>query len=594
MSIRLEINGDSVVEYEDDTITLGSDESCTVSFPPAEDLAPKHAVIRKIAGRWLVEVRDAAFIQVSDEPPSRMHWLNRGDVIRLTENGPEITFEPDRAATRKVCSSKEAAPSLTGFRPVLKSSTTPVEPPEPDSLQLSKPKSVAVPSFQDAIELDELKSEATSKQAAPQKKEPRKSDAAVASKEVTPTVRPLPQIKSGSWFDESKPTASNTRQKRKWQSLKLQAATIGAVLIAAFGMWQYGSGRFGNNPNRPKPESTSTTTAQTTTTNDSADKPEPETSVQPKPVETAQTNRNTAPTVKPLPPPITASSTDTTKTPVETPAANTPLKPASTGPSKTLLAVRDGVYAVFAKHPDGHHFRLGTAWVASRRQLVTSGAVAVAVEELQSEGLSIVVVQPSREKPIAIKGTRYHAAYKQAVERANVARQQIAAAAANPDIKNLDPEAIPPEEELKRALSNQARFDLGVLDIATGERVTNQLKMEAGNLPNVAAAEYTVVGFPFEEEQYRTESSAISEDAQERKNPIGAADKSDSTLTLTMSFPDDVSQMNWSGSPVFDQSQRVIGVYSRTTKPNPKDKSVPLRHAVIWLGRLREFAPEFE
>src|SRR5579871_4780058 len=94
MSIRLRIEGSSAVNLDDETITLGSDATCTVPFAPVSGLHPKHAVIRKLAGRWIVEVRGAEFIRVGDGEPTRLHWLSPGDVIRLADACPLITFEP--------------------------------------------------------------------------------------------------------------------------------------------------------------------------------------------------------------------------------------------------------------------------------------------------------------------------------------------------------------------------------------------------------------------------------------------------------------------------------------------------------------------
>ncbi len=91
MPIKLAITGRPAIEIDVENITIGSDRSCTVAFDDST-VMPKHAVIRKIAGRWLIEVRDAASIFVGGPfghtKPKRLHWLVPGDQIRLTENGP--------------------------------------------------------------------------------------------------------------------------------------------------------------------------------------------------------------------------------------------------------------------------------------------------------------------------------------------------------------------------------------------------------------------------------------------------------------------------------------------------------------------------
>lgn len=101
MSIKLAVVGRPPIVLDDENISLGSDPGCSVSFPDLSDVKPKHAIIRMIAGRWLIEVRQAESVFIGGTEPKRMHWLSPGDVIHLTENGPSVTFQPktDEPAT---------------------------------------------------------------------------------------------------------------------------------------------------------------------------------------------------------------------------------------------------------------------------------------------------------------------------------------------------------------------------------------------------------------------------------------------------------------------------------------------------------------
>jgi hypothetical protein len=94
MAIALAISGKPLLEVDSESITIGSDPTGIIAIAGDDRIKPRHAVIRRVAGRWLVEVREAESIQVGDSEPGRVHWLNPGDVIRLVENGPEITFQP--------------------------------------------------------------------------------------------------------------------------------------------------------------------------------------------------------------------------------------------------------------------------------------------------------------------------------------------------------------------------------------------------------------------------------------------------------------------------------------------------------------------
>lgn len=99
MPVTLAITGRSPISVTDQVISLGSDATCHVSLPDDDGLKPKHAVIRSIAGRWLIEVREGEAVFVGGPEPRRLQWLNPGDRIRLTENGPVITFEPGPVQT---------------------------------------------------------------------------------------------------------------------------------------------------------------------------------------------------------------------------------------------------------------------------------------------------------------------------------------------------------------------------------------------------------------------------------------------------------------------------------------------------------------
>lgn len=99
MPIKLAISGCAPIVVTDNEITIGSTANCTVSFLNTPHVKSKHAVIRLIAGRWLVEVRDGDAIFVGTDEPKRMKWLQPGDVIRLSAGGPSVTFQPNDEAS---------------------------------------------------------------------------------------------------------------------------------------------------------------------------------------------------------------------------------------------------------------------------------------------------------------------------------------------------------------------------------------------------------------------------------------------------------------------------------------------------------------
>ncbi|HEY4262261.1 MAG TPA: hypothetical protein VGM98_18985 [Schlesneria sp.] len=587
MSIRLEIDGQAVIEFEEENIVLGSDPACTVPFPPSSELAPKHAVIRKIAGRWIVEVRGGDSIRVGDAEPTRMHWLSPGDIIRMTDGGPTVQFEPPQRATKTAgrrssteipIQPKPSARRSSGEIPVQPKPANRPKSETIDSFQLSKPKTISMPAFDQAVELDSVKSK-------PQPKSTPSAASVEFNEAPTPEMRPLPALgKSSPWLGTATTTASSASKDRARRRLWMQAGGAAVFVIAATIFLM--SGR-----NPPKKQLDPMSPAETTTSATQAPSI-PSTQLPPKvPNETPSLTENSEKPSTPKPDPVVSKPID----PASQSLITTPSKAPAKAPSATLVAVRDGVYAVFAKLPDRDiYYRLGTAWAASKRHLVTSGAVALAVEGLKNEGASILISQPFQENPIPIKGARMHAAYSNAVERAAAAKARMEDESRTP-AKGADDQDETPAAEFAKALANQARFDLGVLEIEAGQRLPMFLKMQTGDMADVSKADFLLVGFPFTSDQPQIDGVHKTGDVKERVATKSTAVKNESDLSLTMRFTADVVDEIWSGSPVFDRSQRVIGVYSRPAMP-AQEKETPQkrRHAIIWLGRLREFAPDLE
>lgn len=580
MSIRLEIDGE-VYEFTEAIITLGSDPGCTVLFPESEEMTPCHAVIRKISGRWSVEVRDASFIQVGDEPKSRMYWLNQGDVIRMTDNGPNITFQP---GTPKFNPVRESPGKREVSQPDNRSNAG--TPGNSGKRQTPRPRPPVMPPMEEEI----IELEAVEPDPVPSRspKKPRSSLPAAQVDAAIPEVEHVPVIATEAWMDSTS-AATAARQRRARRTFWLQMGLGGALALVAVGVW-----KFGQEPARELPALPAEAVVVQTVPQTPPDDRQPVVKVSESATPSARPKNETT-VVKMERPPQTVTEPETIvpTTPVvkEKPTVTTPVVPV---PEELLTAVSPAIFTVLAKKPNEDGFvRLGTAWVASRRHLVTSGAVALAVEDLRREGMLISVSQPSLKAPVRIKDVRVHDAYRQGIERAAKAREQIEAAKTTPPVTTPDPADIPPEVALAQALSSQVRFDLGVLEIATGQRLPSPLEIDSSDLPNVTIVEYTMVGSPFSDDDNRMAAHSDAEAPRGRVNPVGTAVKSDKTLSLTMPFADDVADANWSGSPVLDHNRRVIGVYSRPSNLAGK-KDSPQQHAVIWLGRLREFAPEVE
>ncbi len=90
-------NGDDVI-IERNQILIGESPDCQVRL---RGLAPQHAKITNVAGRWLLESQGDWAIKRGNDKPSRKSWLESGDMIHLTPSGPSILFQaiPSSPAT---------------------------------------------------------------------------------------------------------------------------------------------------------------------------------------------------------------------------------------------------------------------------------------------------------------------------------------------------------------------------------------------------------------------------------------------------------------------------------------------------------------
>ncbi len=103
------------LSFETDAIGIGRDPDNQVALPNDARLAPLHAVIRHVNGRWIVESREGGPIRVGNGRPTQFAWLNPGDVIHLTESGPQLVFEPTSNELSGTVPSKPAQATVPAF-----------------------------------------------------------------------------------------------------------------------------------------------------------------------------------------------------------------------------------------------------------------------------------------------------------------------------------------------------------------------------------------------------------------------------------------------------------------------------------------------
>lgn len=101
MPVKLTIERQTLV-FETDSVGIGSAPDNLIALPGDARLAPRHAVLKSVNGRWILEVLDGCPVRIGDGRPVRFAWLNSGDVIHLTETGPELQFEAPPSSAPQV------------------------------------------------------------------------------------------------------------------------------------------------------------------------------------------------------------------------------------------------------------------------------------------------------------------------------------------------------------------------------------------------------------------------------------------------------------------------------------------------------------
>ena len=92
MPIRIDVAPGKSVVVDSRSASIGADVDCDVVLPREEGIQPRHATIKMVAARWIVESAGDWLLQADDGVPGRKQWLVSGSRIRLNRTGPEIVF----------------------------------------------------------------------------------------------------------------------------------------------------------------------------------------------------------------------------------------------------------------------------------------------------------------------------------------------------------------------------------------------------------------------------------------------------------------------------------------------------------------------
>jgi hypothetical protein len=467
MAVTIVISGQREVRLDGDAFSVGRDPSCSIPLPGDDRLEPQHAVIRRVAGRWMVESKGSGLIQVGEGRPTQMSWLNPGDLIRLTAAGPDLTFDPQPAAEIGAPATPVAAAAV----PMAK---------------------LAAPDVRRATE-------------------DRSNNAALA--------------------EPSRPSAPHMKQPLWWAAGGAGLLAAG-TLLAVFVFWL--SGTFQRQ-----------TAGEPNDSNENSD------------VVAADVEGNSE----------TRSST----------GGRSPAAAAGTAePNAAVYLV-----TVVAGN-DGATYRLGTAWAVSKRQLITSGAIAAGLESLADVAPRSRVVSPQGGQSFSIRSRRLHPRYQAALQESRRAqsdaesvRLDLEKVKNQSQIDTLTEKLIAAEERRYQALERQVDCDLALLEI-DGELPKTLAIAGQGVSPLKAGSKVTLCGVPFKQQDYVADPDAVLRSVTAPGNLLaGAMAASNAPRRWLVRCAREFGSENWSGAPVLDSRGQVVGVYSRPTPPPPGRDELP-------------------
>jgi len=103
MTVTIQLPSNEQVTTDGSTILIGTDISCDVCLPRESGCQAQHALIRKLANRWLVESLGDWSIRAGASEQGKRCWLQPGDLIHLMPHGPVLVFEPRANSSETAC-----------------------------------------------------------------------------------------------------------------------------------------------------------------------------------------------------------------------------------------------------------------------------------------------------------------------------------------------------------------------------------------------------------------------------------------------------------------------------------------------------------
>lgn len=548
--------GSRQIDLPGNEIVIGRSPSVQLSLPGDDRLADRHAVLRQVGARWLIEAEGDAAIRVGDGRPTKVAWLNPGDVIHLTESGPTMTFSPNGAPAPAPTSASVPTDGLTADQIVELLS-------DPEPLRLSKP--IPMKPSPEKTESDlfnippELKKDFNPNDAAP-------PNVPTLTRQAVPATATTPPPVTSPIQDliQDILTPSMTR-----------TIVLGVVAGLVFtGLWTLMRPRYIVPPIVSPPIVSPPIVSP------------PIVSPPPNPAVSGAAN------VPPVDAPRPAEKPEQVE---PEPAKSEQVKPApakSTSLSPEKLAA--AVYLVLMSDEDRDQtFRQGTAWAVEKRRLVTTGSVALGLLEQREFMPNIVAKNGGKAPAVAITEILVHPEYRRATSAVLAAKKElddlrtaIEESGETKPSKKTKAQMAAAQNHLLDALQEQLDCDLAILEV--DRDLKDVLPVSAELAAIWPGTSIKLIGFPFSKDERLADpdaplkSASISGLAQ-----VKVADGDNVKHWLTR-FRDAKPKDNWRGSPVLNAAGQVIGMYCQPSPPTEIRDEVPSTHEVTAISRLAE------
>ncbi|QDV70798.1 hypothetical protein Poly24_45300 [Rosistilla carotiformis] len=92
MSVELSLDNGTRHVFAQGEIIIGCAANCNFIVPPIDGIHDQHAVIRRIANRWLIESCGPWTLTLGQTATDTRHWIHPGDQIDLALRGPTLHF----------------------------------------------------------------------------------------------------------------------------------------------------------------------------------------------------------------------------------------------------------------------------------------------------------------------------------------------------------------------------------------------------------------------------------------------------------------------------------------------------------------------